>query len=410
MEHIMLRRSFAILPVLLLWAIAATPVAAELSPLEKLGKALFFDTKLSSPTNQSCAACHADATGFTGPIAGLNKAGAVYPGAMKQRFGNRKPPTAAYAGASPVFHYDAEEELFIGGMFWDGRATGWVTGDPLADQAMGPYLNPVEQNLPSQAAACMIVANSKYAPLYSAAFDAAIDCAAYDADGHLRAYKNFAHAVAAFERSAEVNPLSSKFDAVMANQAEFSPQEAAGWELFQGKAQCALCHPAPLFTDFSYDNLGVQKNPANPFYRMDTVFVDGQPINPEGAAFIDPGLGGFLASLPADWFSAQGLDKEMAVADNLGKHKVPTLRNVDRRPGPGFSKAFMHNGAHKSLEEVVSFYNKRDQMIALGMLTPEVMANINQDELGDLGLSAVEEASLVAFMKTLNDGYMLPKK
>ena len=406
----MSRSSYSALAVLLLWTIAAAPVAAELTPREKLGKELFFDTMLSSPNNQSCAACHADTTGFTGAIAGINKAGAVYPGAMRQRFGNRKPPTAAYAGASPVFHYDAEARLFIGGMFWDGRATGWVTGDPLADQAMGPYLNPVEQNLPSQAVACMIVAKSRYAPLYTQAFGSAIDCAAYEGDGHLSAYKNFARAVAAFERSDEVSRFSSKFDAVMTQKAEFSPQEAAGWELFQGKAQCALCHPAPLFTDFSYDNLGVPKNQTNPFYRMDTVFVDGQPINPEGAAFIDPGLGGFLANLSGDWFAAQGLNKELAVAENHGKHKVPTLRNVDRRPGPGFSKAFMHNGAHKSLEEVVSFYNKRDEMIARGMIVPEVMDNMNQDELGDLGLSAAEEADLVAFMKTLSDGYKIPKK
>lgn len=87
---------------------------------------------------------------------------------------------------------------------------------------------------------------------------------------------------------------------------------------------------------------------------------------------------------------------------------MPTLRNIDRRPGPGFSKAFMHNGVHKSLEEVVAFYNRRDAMIASGMVVPEVMANINQDELGDLGLTPTEEADLVAFLKTLSDGYQLP--
>lgn len=405
----MIQRSFTLVAGLLLCALAVSPAAAELTPKEKLGKELFFDSKLSSPSNQSCAACHADSSGFTGAIAGINSKGAVYPGAVRQRFGNRKPPTAAYAGDSPIFHYDAAKELFIGGMFWDGRATGWVTGDPLADQAMGPYLNPVEQNLPSQAAACMIVAKSKNAPLYTQAFGFPINCAVLDGDGNLRDYKNFARAVAAFERSSEVSRFSSKFDAVMAMQAEFSPQEAAGWELFNGKAMCALCHPAPLFTDFSYDNLGVPKNPNNPFYGMDTVFVDGQAINPDGAAFIDPGLGGFLSSLPGIWFSDQGLDKAVAIEENWGKHKVPTLRNVDRRPGPGFSKAFMHNGVHKSLEEVVTFYNRRDAMIASGMVVPEVMANMNQDELGDLGLTPAEEADLVAFLKTLSDGFKLPK-
>lgn len=405
----MLKRLLTFLAVPMLCTLAASTAAAELGPKEMLGKALFFDIKLSNPSNQSCAACHAASTGFTGPNAGINLAGAVYPGAVKQRFGNRKPPTVAYAGDSPIFHYDAEEGLFIGGMFWDGRATGWTTGDPLADQAMGPYLNPVEQNLPSEAAACMIVANSRYAPLYAQAFSTPIDCTLSDSDGHLTVYKNFARAVAAFERSSEVSPYSSKFDAVMAEKAQFSPLEAAGWELFNGRAQCALCHPAPLFTDFSYDNLGVPKNPANPFYRMDKVFVDGQPINPEGATFIDPGLGGFLTGLPESWFSDQGLDKTIAVEENFGKHKVPTLRNIDLRPGPGFSKAFMHNGVHKSLEEVVSFYNRRDAMIASGMVVPEVMANMNQDELGNLGLTPSEEASLVAFLKTLSDGYKLLK-
>ena len=72
----------------------------------------------------SCAKCHDPDVGWTGPIAGINKKGAVYRGAVPTRFGNRKPPSAAYATFSPVFHYDEDEGLFIGGNFWDGRATG----------------------------------------------------------------------------------------------------------------------------------------------------------------------------------------------------------------------------------------------------------------------------------------------
>jgi cytochrome c peroxidase len=387
-------------------ALVALPAAAQLTPIESLGKALYFDRALSSPSNQSCAVCHGELVGFTGSNPGINKKGAVYPGAVHQRFGNRRPPTASHAGESPVFHYDEEKELFVGGMFWDGRATGWVTGDPLADQAMGPYLNPVEQNLPSEEAACMIVAESDYAGLYEEVFGA-LDCSDFDDDLHLKAYKNFAVAVAAFERSEEVSPYNSKFDYVMAGEAEFSPQEEAGWELFNGdKAMCSECHPAPQFTDFTYDNLGVPKNPDNPFYEMDQVFLDeGDPINPEGATWVDPGLAGFLDSLPEAWFASYDLDKGTVVAESRGKHKVPTLRNVDKRPGPGFAKAYMHNGSLKSLEEVVSFYNNRDEMIADGSIVPEVMENMNVDELGALGLTAEEEAALVAFMKTLSDGY-----
>lgn len=401
---------FALLAVPVLCVVAAMPATAALTPMERLGMKLYFDSSLSSPPNMACADCHGEKAGFTGPNPGINKAGAVYPGAVHRRFGNRKPPTAAYGGQSPIFDYDAAAGLFVGGMFWDGRATGWVTGDPLADQAMGPFLNPVEQNLPSEKAVCVKVAGSKYANLYAQVFEAPIDCDLTDGDGHLVAYKHFALAIGAFEASEAVSPKTSKFDYVAEGMAQFSPQEAWGRELFNGKAMCAACHPEGEFTDFTYDNLGVPKNPDNPFYRMDAVYVDGMPINPEGAAWVDPGLAGFLATLPESRFADWGLVKADAVAENYGKHKVPTLRNVDKRPGKGFAKAYMHNGALKSLEEVVKFYDERDDMISQGMLIPEVGGDtMNRTELGHLMLSAEEEAALVAFLKTLSDGYVPAK-
>jgi cytochrome c peroxidase len=402
----------SIMALSILVILISLPEAAQLNIKETFGKKLYFDRSLSSPSNQSCAVCHEERSGFSGPVPGINKAGAVYPGAVHTRFGNRRPPTASYAGNSPTLEYvyDDDEGLFEGGMFWDGRATGWITGDPIADQAMGPFLNPVEQNLSSQEEACAIVAKSKYAYLYEKAFGIPLDCAAYDDDGHLLAYKNFAIAIAEFERSTEVSPYDSKFDYVMKDMAEFTDEEAWGWELFNGKGKCSACHPAPDFTDFTYDNLGVPKNPENPFYKMDKVLVGGEPINPEGIDWIDPGLGGFLETLPENWFNERGLDKMEIVEENWGKHKVPTLRNVDKRPGPGYAKSYMHNGSLKSLEEVVEFYNKRDAMIYAGMVEPEVWDNINEDELGNLELTDEEEAAIVAFMKTLSDGYTLKAK
>jgi cytochrome c peroxidase len=403
---------------LLLVASVSLVFAQELTPMEQLGKSLFFDN-ISKPDWVSCATCHAPQVGFTGPVAGINIHGAVYRGAVPQRFGNRKPPSAAYATFSPIFHYDAEEGLFIGGNFWDGRATGETLGNPSAEQALGPFLNPVEQNNPSKQAVLEQVAASKYAYLWEQVWDEPISYAnPEDIDKN---YDRIGLSIAAYEASREVNQFSSKYDYYLAGEAELTEQEAAGLELFEGKAMCSACHPssedlpgAPvLFTDFSYDNLGVPKNPENPFYDMDEVYLDdGNPINPLGADWVDPGLGGFLATRP-------DLADEEIVEANLGKHKVPTLRNVDKRASSNFPKAFGHNGYFKSLEGIVHFYNTRDvKDPCVNPLTtekdalkqdcwpaPEVAANVNTDELGDLGLTPQEEAAIVAFLKTLSDGY-----
>ena len=214
------------------------------------------------------------------------------------------------------------------------------------------------------------------------------------------------------EGSAEVNQFSSRFHAYLAGT---TAKEQLGMDLFNGKAVCAACHPAPLFTDFTYDNLGVPKNPDNPFYTMDQVFLDdGSPINPLGEAWVDPGLAGFLDTLDEGYFTALGFVKADAGAENYGKQKVPTLRNVALAPGKGVTKAYMHNGVFKSLAEEVHFYNIRDvQPVCPDGYTgtigvtcwpaPEVAANVNRDELGNLGLTAAEEDALVAFMQMLSD-------
>jgi cytochrome c peroxidase len=397
------RKMLALALVLLLASVSGTSLVANsngLTPKEELGKELFFD-KISDPDWMSCATCHSPIVGFTGPIPGINKHGAVYRGAVPMRFGNRKPPSAAYATLSPIFHYDSEEGLFVGGNFWDGRATGERLGNPAADQALGPFLNPVEQNNASKQAVLEQVAASKYATLWEMVFGEPIR---YETEEDVeKNYDRIGLAIAAYEDSSEVNQFSSKYDAYLAGVVELTEQEALGLELFNGKAMCSACHPSepgengepPLFTDFTFDNLGVPKNPKNPFYRMDEVFFDdGSPINPLGADWIDPGLGGFLETRP-EWADLAD--------ENMGKHKVPTLRNVDKRPGIGFPKAYMHNGVFKSLKEVVHFYNTRD---VEDWPPPEVAENVNTDELGDLGLTLEEEEAIVVFMKTLSDGYM----
>jgi cytochrome c peroxidase len=365
----------------------------SLTPVEELGKRLFFDTNLSTPPGQSCATCHGLEVGFTGPDSAINASQAVYPGAVHVRFGDRKPPTAAYGGESPVLHYDKAEEVWIGGMFWDGRATGSKLGDPLAEQAQGPFLNPVEQNMADSSQVCLVVSRSSYAKLFEEVWGAgSLECRPETVAG---VYDQIARSIAAYERSSEVNPFTSKYDYYLAGKAALSPQESAGLALYEDKGKCADCHPSqpkdgkpPLFTDFTFDNLGVPKNPHNPFYKMPRQW------NEPGQDYVDYGLGGFLkkAGYPEAVYQAE-----------LGKQKVPTLRNVDKRPHPGFVKAYGHNGFFKSLEEIVHFYNTRDTKT---WPAPEVPVNVNTEELGNLGLTPDEEAAIVAFLKTLSDGYV----
>ena len=345
----------------------------------------------------------------------------MYEGSIPGRFGDRKPPSSGYATQSPILFYLVKkcESLFIGGNFWDGRATGEKLGNPAADQAQGPFLNPKEQALPDPACVVYRVCNAAYPVSFEDVWGADacdiswpgdvetacgntagfVSLSASDRAKSNTAYDNIAFSIAAYEASPEVNSFTSKYDYSRKGLATLTQVERKGFALFQGKGKCAKCHISkglqPLFTDFTYDNIGIPKNPENPVYLT----------NP---GFIDKGLGGFLASRP---------DYAQFAEQNKGKVKVPTLRNVDKRPSPDFVKAFGHNGYFKSLEAIVHFYNTRDVLPRCETVgspnpgvncwpAPEVSANINTAELGNLKLSPAEEDALVAFLKTLSDGYM----
>lgn len=354
----------------LLLTTAGTVSAQSLTPKKQLGKLLYFDADLSKPRVQSCASCHHPEAGFADP----DKNVPTSQGAISSRFGGRNSPTAAYAAFSPAFHYDADEGLYVGGQFWDGRAA------TLADQAKGPFLNPLEMNNPDKAYVISSIRASRYADLFKKVFgkDALNDVE--------KAYDQMAEAIAEFERSSELNKFTSKFDYFLKGKIKLTKTEQKGLDLFNTKGKCAQCHPStagpyadkPLFTDFSYDNLGVPKNPSNPFYRMPPQF------NPDGRNWVDFGLGGVLGE-----------------PEEMGKMKVPTLRNV------AATAPYSHNGFFKTLKEIVHFYNTRD---VANWPPPEVPDNVNDSELGDLGLTNKDEEAIVAFMKTLTDGYDLDKE
>lgn len=340
---------------------------AILTPKQELGKKLFFDTDLSTPVGQACSTCHLPETGFANPDSNLPVSRGVHRG----RFGNRNDLPAAYAAYSPRFGYDEEEELYVGGMFWDGRAAD------LAEQAKGPFLNVLEMANPDMEAVVDKVRRAEYAGLFRKVFGAKAF-----ADPN-KAYDYIADAIAAYEKSYELNRFDSKYDLYLAGKVALSEQELRGLRAFEDekKGNCAACHPSewgedgkpPLFTDFTYDNLGVPKNPENPFYYLPKEF------NPAGVDFVDLGLGGVLNE-----------------PEENGKFKVPSLRNI------AITGPYLHNGVFKTLRQVVAFYNTRD----VGPWPePEVPANVNKNELGNLGLTEQQIDDIVVFLHTLTDGY-----
>ncbi len=323
----------------LLLAGTAQTQAQDGASVVELGKALFFDPALSVNGTQSCATCHGPEAGFTGPDSAANAGGAVYHGALGDRFGNRKPPTAAYAGYSPVLHQVGEAGEWVGGMFWDGRATGSTLGDPLAEQAQGPFLNPLEQGMPNARLLAIRVANADYADLFEEVWGPGSLNFVDDVTG---TFEKIARSIAAYEKSSEVNPYTSKFDFFWDNATAAGKdvtkikmgggmggggmggggmgggQDPNRWQTYRnlgltdtelqglasfndpGRADCASCHTLtpgpdgyPLFTDFGYANIGVPKNPANPFYAMPKKW------NPSGTGWVDEGLGAALKSAGA---------------------------------------------------------------------------------------------------------------
>jgi cytochrome c peroxidase len=383
-------------------SLAAAPCPDRLTPEQELGRLLFNDVNLSISRTQSCASCHEEAQAFTGN----NAPDPFFPvalGAFPTLVGVRNTPTAKYASFTPVFGFNDEDGEWVpsGGQFLDGRA------DTLAAQAAGPFVNPREMAMPDQASVVERIREADYAPLFERVFGAgALD----DVD---RAYTSLTLAIEAFERTAVFSPFSSKFDAVLRGEARFTREEARGFALFEDpdKGNCIACHVgdeasrAPedwLFTDFTYDNLGVPRNAQIP--------DNADP------AFFDLGLcqqPGLEARVP-DAVE----DKAELIAGLCGAFKVPSLRNVaDTAP-------YMHNGYFRTLRDVVEFYVTRDthperwypavdgQIAKFNDLPPEFAGNVNTSEVPyDRGpgqaprLSPREIDAVVAFLRTLSDGY-----
>jgi cytochrome c peroxidase len=348
---------------------------AALSDVAALGKRIFFDASLSASGRMSCATCHDPAFAHAQPNASPVQPG----GAQLDMPGFRAVPSLRYLRTTPAFFFDAEGTP-AGGFNRDGRA------NTLADQARRPFLAPHEMANGTADAVAQKLAVAAYAEEFRRVFGANV----------------FAEAETAFDR-ARFAPFDSKYDLFLAGRVRLSGAELRGLALFNDpqKGNCAACHPSgrgadgspPLFTDFTYDNLGVPRNAQIPATR--------------DPAYYDLGL--------------CGPDRtDLATrAELCGAFKVPTLRNVATR------KVFFHNGRFDSLITALQFYVQRDTdpakwypQLADGSidrfddLPAAYKGNVNQTEvpynrkLGDApALTDAEIADLAAFLGTLTDGY-----
>jgi cytochrome c peroxidase len=360
----------------------------SLSEMAQLGEAIFHDPSLSASGRLACASCHDAGHALADPGGGSVSLG----GADMDQPGTRNAPSLRYTAYTPAFGVDAGGAP-TGGFFRDGRA------GTLAEQARGPLLNPREMANGSVAEVANKLAAADYAPRFRALFGAKVfDHPEQALDRALLAVQRYEQ-----EDSAGFAPFTSKYDAFLAGKAALSDPELRGLALFNDpkRGNCAACHPSgrnadgtpPLFTDFSYDNLGVPRNPA--------IAANADP------GYFDLGLCG-----PARSDLAQR-------ADLCGAFKVPTLRNI------ALTAPYFHNGRFATLREAIGFYVRRDThpeqwypVDADGVvhkfddLPAAYQSNVNTSEApydrrrGDEpALTPAQIDDVIAFLDTLTDGY-----
>jgi len=183
-----------------------------------LGKTLYFDTRISRGTVQSCASCHSPSYGWgDGQPKGV--------GDGMKTLGRRSPTiiNAAYLNI----------------LMWDGRAGS------LEEQALGPIQAGVEMNMPLETLIGRLNAIPGYAPMFAAAFP----------NEGIKA-EHIAKAIATYERTVVSAP--SPFDAwVAGNDKAISEDAKRGFALFNDKAGCMRCHSGWNFTDDSFHDIGL---------------------------------------------------------------------------------------------------------------------------------------------------------
>jgi cytochrome c peroxidase len=306
---------------------SATKQPLALSAQAKLGRQLFFDASLSASGTISCATCHDPQHGFAqsaaqGPV--------PMGGQTLDVAGSRNAPSLRYLAWTPPFSLEVKDGKTVptGGFTRDGRV------DTLAQQARLPLLAAHEMANGTAGEFAAKLSRAAYAAQFRTVFGEDV----FDDPEMALARATFALQQFQLEDTETFAPFTSKYDFFLRGEVALSEQEQRGLALFEdpNKGNCAACHPSkrshdgtlPLFTDFTYDNIGVPRN-------------RNIPDNAD-AGYFDLGLCGPLRT---------DLSRR---EEFCGAFKVPTLRNV------ALTAPYVHNGRFATLQEVVDFYVTRD--------------------------------------------------
>jgi cytochrome c peroxidase len=307
---------------------ADNPLTAE---KVSLGRALYFDKRLSADGTVSCATCHDPATAF----ADQNTLTVGVAG----RRGLRNSPTVLNA-------------MFSRELFADGRARS------LEEQAVEPLLSPSEMGMQTREA---LLARVSAIPEYRRQFAKVFGARGLTVEA-------VAKAVAAFERTQLSG--NSPFDRFMeGDEGAVTAAQKRGWALFRGKARCIKCHAfdasSPFFTDFRFHNTGVATRGVD-FSELSRLAAasGGRSPDPRPHTAGVSELGRFLVT-----------DRP----EDLGAFKTPTLRDVE------LTTPYMHNGSEKTLLDVVRFYNRG------GVTNPSLDARMRPLQLTDAEMNDLVE-------------------
>lgn len=320
-----------------------------------LGNILFNDPTLSNPPGQSCANCHMPDLAFAeSRTVSEGRTGAL---------GTRNAPSLMYAKFSPAFTFEEWRKTWVGGQFWDGRV------DSLAEQALGPLLNPIEMNN-TPATLATRLRNVSYRGMLEEIYGK--DIFADDNKLNMAA----ADALQAFQMSETFAPFTSKFDYAQQGLVELTEQEKLGRKIYDTNGACIDCHAGMaedklIFTQFSYHNILTPPNPAVNNGVPDSGAANNPKLNAE--------------------------EKRLA----QGRFKTPTMRNI------AVTAPYMHNGVFRTLRDVIEYYNNIDDRDRWGPASfPATKSHMLRTKLD---LTEAEIEALIAFLNTLTDGYTLPQ-